>query len=471
MAAPILRGKALAKQRLVGVVFLVVIGALIAGTVGLYQKAFSSTVEVQLRADRAGNQLGKGGDVKARGVIVGEITDVQADADGAMISLALKPGKVDLVPADTKARLLPKTLFGEKFVSLEFDSDSAAPPLSDGDVIEQDQSETAREFATALDNLLPLLQTLKPEQVSTTLNALSTTLRGRGERIGNNMELVNQYLAEFNPELPRLAENFRGIADFADTINASTDDIVQVLDNFSAVNRNLVESESSLEGFLRSTTGFARTSEGFLAENEQRFITLARESAINLPVYEKFSPQFPCMSASLVEDHRIISNAFGNLQPGLHITLEFTEANAGYVPGDEPEYLDPSGPTCRSLGTSGRERPIPEYRDGLDGYRDGQGVDPATGKRDGAPPAGPEGPYTYPDQRRQGPDGAPGGPDRNTFAEEEEGSATPFSPASYDKAAVGVAVAPAYGVQPHEVPDVAVLLFAPVARGTVVTTA
>ena len=468
MAAPILRGRALAKQRVVGVVFLVVIAALVAGTIGLYQKAFTSTVDVELRADRAGNQLGKGGDVKARGVVVGEITDVEAGPDGATISLALKPDKVDLVPADTKARLLPKTLFGEKFVSLEFDSDSAAPPLSDGDVIEQDQSETAREFATALDNLLPLLQTLKPEQVSTTLNALSTTLRGRGERIGNNMSLAGDYLAEFNPELPRLAENFRGIADFADTINASTDDIVQVLDNFSAINRSLVETEGSLEGFLRTTTGFAGTSEGFLAENEQRFITLARESAINLPVYEKFAPQYPCMSASLVEDHEVIADSFGNLQPGLHITLEFIKQREGYVPGDEPEYLDDGGFTCRSLGTSGRERPIPEYRDGEDGYRDGQGVNPSTGERDGPPPAGPEGPYTYPDQRRQGPDGAPGGPDRNTFAEQ---SATPFSPASYDKAAVGVVVAPAYGVQPEEVPDIAVLLFGPVARDTVVAVA
>ena len=467
MAAPILRGRALAKQRLVGVVFLLVIVGLVAGTIGLYQKAFTSTVDVELRADRAGNQLGKGGDVKARGVVVGEITDVQAGPDGATVSLALDPDKARLVPADTQARLLPKTLFGEKFVALEFDSASSAEPLSDGDVIEQDESETAREFATALDNLLPLLQTLKPEQVSTTLNALSTTLRGRGERIGENMELVNAYLAEFNPELPRLAENFRGIADFADSINASTDDLVQVLDNFSAINRSLVETEGSLDRFLRTTAGFAGTTEGFLAENEQRFITLARESAINLPVYEKFAPQYPCLSASLVEDHEVISDSFGNLQPGLHITLEFTQDNGGYVPGDEPEYLDPSGFTCRSLGTSGRERPIPEYRDGLDGYRDGQPVEERTGKRGGPPPAGPEGPYTYRDQRRQGPDGAPGGEDRRSV----QGSATPFSPASYDKAAVGLAVAPAYGVQPDEVPDVAVLLFGPVARDTVVTPA
>ena len=468
MSPPIVRGRALAKQRLVGLVFIVVLTALIAATIGLYTKAFTSTVDVELRADRAGNQLGKRADVKARGVIVGEVRSITSTGDGARVQLALKPDMADEIPADTKARLLPKTIFGEKFVALEFDDGFSGPSISDGDVIEQDQSETAREFATALDNLLPLLQTLKPEQVSVTLNALSSTLRGRGDRIGNNFVLAKEYLEQFNPELPRLAENFRGVADLADTLNASTDDIVRVLDNFSEINRNLVESESSLEGFLRSTTGFAGTAEGFLEENEQRFITLARESVPNLGVYARYSPQFPCFSYSLVEDHREISNAFGTLQPGLHITLEFTENNGGYVPGDEPEYLDDAGPTCRSLGKGPRERPIPEYEDAKDGYRDGQGIEPSTGKREGPPPTGPEGPYTYPDQRRQGPDGAPGGPDRNTYSDE---SATPFSPASYDRAAVGAVVAPAFGVQPHEVPDVAVLLFGPVARGTVVAPA
>jgi phospholipid/cholesterol/gamma-HCH transport system substrate-binding protein len=85
------------------------------------------------------------------------------------------------IPADTRARLLPKTLFGEKEVSLVFEDRPGAEPLPDGDVISQDSSETARELTTALDNFLPL-QALRPEQISTTLNALSTTLRGRGDR-------------------------------------------------------------------------------------------------------------------------------------------------------------------------------------------------------------------------------------------------------------------------------------------------
>jgi phospholipid/cholesterol/gamma-HCH transport system substrate-binding protein len=464
VAPPLLRGRARLGQQLLGLVFLAVLLGLVGLSIATYQKVFTPWTTVTLQADRIGNQLTTGADVKARGVIVGEVRAVRPTAEGAELELRLRPEAAQRVPADTSAMILPKTLFGEKFVSLTFEGTGvgpgSGPSLADGDVIAQDQSQTARETAEALDSLLPLLQTLNPEAVSTTLNAVSSALRDRGDRIGSNLVLVRDYFAEFNPELGSLQRNIQGTADFADTLTAATPDIVKLLDELSVVNRNLVRDQDALERFLRDTAGFARTTEGFVAENEQRFITLARESVPNLRVYERYAPGFPCLAASLAEDHRQISNAFGTLQPGLHITLEFTSDNGPYVPGDEPEYLDDAGPTCRSLGTEGRERPIPEYREGQDGYRDGQDVIPETGGRTGEPPTGPGGPYTYPDQRRKAPQ------DQGTGS--ASASAMPFSPASYDKAAVGRVVAPALGVGAGEVPDVAVLLFAPMARDTVV---
>jgi phospholipid/cholesterol/gamma-HCH transport system substrate-binding protein len=453
-------GAALVKQRLAGIAFLVVLFGLVALSIAFYQKAFTPVVMVTLETDKIGNQLTPPSDVKVNGVIVGEARRVETGPDGALVTLALQPDAAERIPSNVQARLLPKTLFGEKFIDLVLPEQPAGDMLVAGSIIPQDRSEAARETEEALNNLLPLLQTLDPESVSTTLNAVSSALRDRGDRIGSNLVLVRDYFVEFNPELGSLQRNIQGTADFADTLTAATPDIVKLLDELSVVNRNLVRDQDALERFLRDTAGFARTTEGFVAENEQRFITLARESVPNLRVYERYAPGFPCLAASLAEDHRQISNAFGTLQPGLHITLEFTSDNGPYVPGDEPEYLDDAGPTCRSLGTEGRERPIPEYREGQDGYRDGQDVIPETGGRTGEPPTGPGGPYTYPDQRRKAPQ------DQGTGS--ASASAMPFSPASYDKAAVGRVVAPALGVGAGEVPDVAVLLFAPMARDTVV---
>ena len=168
MAPPLRRGRALVAQRLLGLVALVVLSALVALAVAVYTKAFTPVMTVTLEVDRIGNQLTKGADVKARGVLLGEVRGIRSAGDGAELELALDPELAGRLPADVRAQLLPKTLFGEKFVQLVPDAASTAPRLRAGDVLAQDRSETARETSEALDALLPLLQTLRPDAVSTT---------------------------------------------------------------------------------------------------------------------------------------------------------------------------------------------------------------------------------------------------------------------------------------------------------------
>jgi phospholipid/cholesterol/gamma-HCH transport system substrate-binding protein len=382
VAPPLLRGPARVRQRLAGLLFLLVLTALVALAVAMYAKAFTPVVEVVLQAERAGNQLAAGADVKARGVLVGEVRGTTSSGSGAEVRLALEPDAAARIPSDTRAELLPKTLFGEKFVALVFDDASTAPPLTAGDVIGQDRSETARATRQALDDLLPLLQTLRPQRVSTTLNALSSSLRGRGDRIGENLVLTGDWLAAFNPELPVLAEDLRGTADLADTLHAGADDLMSVLDDLSVVNRSLVDSEQSLSRFLSATSGAAGTTRGFVTDNERRLVDLARESVPHLRVYERYAPGFPCLLAGIAGVNAEGERVFGGAQPGLHITAEVTQDLGGYRPGQEPVYADDAGPTC--FGLDGEPvRPFPTYRNPDDGYRDGEEVDPWTGQPPG----------------------------------------------------------------------------------------
>jgi phospholipid/cholesterol/gamma-HCH transport system substrate-binding protein len=446
MSAPRASGfSGVLKQRVSGVVFLLVLAGLVALTIALYQKAFTPVVEVTLRADKIGNQLSPPSDVKLRGLIVGEVRDVSTagDGPGATLDLALDPDKVDLIPKNVEAQLLPKTLFGEKFVALIVPEDASAEPIEEGDVIPQDRSETARETEEALNNLLPLLQTLKPQQLSVTLNALSSALRGRGDQLGENLEIVDTYLQEFNPELPRLGENMRGLADYADILDEAAPDFLQVLDNLSFINRSLVDQEDGLNTFLTSTTAFTDEMGSFLRENEQRFITLAADSLPNLQVLARYSPEFPCLAEGLAiqgndQGGRLgqgtIGDVFGGLQPGLHITLEFVPQREGYQPRiDEPQFKDDRGPNCFGLPNP----PVPaEDINFQDGFRDE-------------------------------------GPPDSTDPPEESSSSPAANPASFlaptsQRQMLDAVVAPVMGVPVDEVPDLASLLFGPVARGTVV---
>ncbi|WP_460939077.1 MlaD family protein, partial [Phycicoccus ginsengisoli] len=125
-------------DRAYGLAFLVVVGLLMALCVATYAKVFDRTVDVTLLTDRVGSQLQTSSDVKLRGLIVGEVRRVETTGRGARLVLALDPSTVGLIPANVSARLLPKTLFGERYVDLVSpQAGSPARHLQDGDTIEQ----------------------------------------------------------------------------------------------------------------------------------------------------------------------------------------------------------------------------------------------------------------------------------------------------------------------------------------------
>ena len=72
------------------------------------------------------------------------------------------------IPADVTAAILPKTLFGEKYVSLEVPDGEAtgADPIQAGAVIKQ--AEVAIEVEEVLNDLFPLLRTVQPGRAQRT---------------------------------------------------------------------------------------------------------------------------------------------------------------------------------------------------------------------------------------------------------------------------------------------------------------
>src|SRR5919107_1071310 len=91
------------RRRLQGVAFLVVLALLLGLSVAFYQKAFTEVARVTLETDTAGSQLQEASDVKVRGVIVGEVREVEAGMDGATIEMAILPEYLEQIPADVTA--------------------------------------------------------------------------------------------------------------------------------------------------------------------------------------------------------------------------------------------------------------------------------------------------------------------------------------------------------------------------------
>ena len=152
---------------------------------------------MMLRTSSPGLELNPQSDVKLQGLVVGEVREITSDGRQAEVHLALSPDHIDLIPADVDARIIPKTLFGEKYVDLLVPDGASDRPIADGDVITQ--STTSVEIGDIYSKLVPLLRTVDPAQLSTTLNSLADALDGRGRRLGETISLVNEFLGRAQP--------------------------------------------------------------------------------------------------------------------------------------------------------------------------------------------------------------------------------------------------------------------------------
>src|SRR5436305_2169567 len=150
------------KRRLQGVAFLAVVAALLGLTIAVYNKSlpWQSGDQVIRMADRAGSQLVVPADVKLDGVLVGRVSGASTTGNNVRLKLQISKSKISEIPANVVARILPKTLFGEKFVQLVIPGQPSAQHLQPGAVIAQDRSHTAIELQTVFSDLVPVLRTL-----------------------------------------------------------------------------------------------------------------------------------------------------------------------------------------------------------------------------------------------------------------------------------------------------------------------
>lgn len=438
------------RRRLLGVGFIVVIAALVSLSIAMYNKAFTPVVKVKLVTDKLGNQLQVLGDVKVRGLIVGSIRDITPTRDGSELELALDTDKVDQIPRNVSARFIPKTLFGDRYVALQIPEDPDPSPLSDGDLIRQDRSAPAVELSQALDHLLPVLQAVQPQKLSTTLTAISTALDGRGKQLGETMVQLGKLVEEINPHLPQLTHDLRALVQVSDTYSQAIPDFVAALDDLTVTSRTVYEQRANLSNLFANLTTSSRDLESFLRANSDNLIRLADSSRDTLEILAKYSPSYPCFlkqMAELVDAGKPVFGG-GTNQPGLHATLEVVVDKGKYEPGkDEPEFNEHRGPRCYDPAQMGS--PFPDQPpDGP--LQDGTSHGPQNKSvEDGVlPPANASGFVTEPNSASAPAQIA------NTPAEQEF---------------LASLIAPGMGVEPGQVPNWASLLIGPLFRGTEVT--
>jgi virulence factor Mce-like protein len=350
---PVRKLGAASRTKLLGLVLLAIVAAFVALMIAFYEKTFTSAVPVTVQAQSAGNELVLPADVRERGVLVGRATDVSSNGKLASIQLKLKPSAAKKIPANAKARILPKTLFGDKYVALVPPTHPSSKHLVAGAVIGQDRSKTAVELQQVFRRLVPLLKTLKPVQLNFTLSAVADALRGKGKELGDNLALVNDYFGRLNPHLSTIVHDIGQLATFSEQTNRTAPALLSFLRNTSFTSNTLVDKQSALASFLSGTQGLATTATDFFQRNGQRLIMLPKAALPTLSVLSYYSDEFPCFAGGLARLEPLANQAFDQKVPGskdtyihaLHINAVPVQSQGAYTyPRDKASYYQNSGP-------------------------------------------------------------------------------------------------------------------------------
>lgn len=359
----------LSRHRLLGAVF---VGALVLAlwlVVAIFNQSFKKFDEVTLAAGTAGLQLPDRADVKIRGVLVGQVLEMKPSEDGAVLELGIEPDKIDQIPQDVTAAIVPKTLFGEKYVDLTVPAQASGKPLAAGDEIEQ--TEMPVEVEKVLNDLYPLLRSIQPAELNYTLNALATALEGRGEQIGESLETLDGYLTRLNPQLPALVEDLRLLAEVTDTYGDVFPDLAEVLRNTTKTGNTLVQKEDQLNAFLRDVTSFSDTTTGFLNDNGNNIVRLAELSEPTLALLARYAPTSPCLLEGIVKQAPRLASTFRGFI--FHIDLKLLPTQPrGYTAADRQVYGASNGPDCAGLPNPPIPYPrFPNLDDGVNGINKG----------------------------------------------------------------------------------------------------
>ena len=340
--------------RVLGIAFIIVMLVLVWVTWSVFNKSFRDTVQVSMTAPSSGLQLTEGGDVKMRGVLVGSVDSIEMGSDGrgAEIDLDLDPDKVGQIPSDVSALIVPKTLFGQKYVDLQIPKGEVTQAIADGDVIEQ--AKVPAEVETLLNDMYPLLRAVKPADLSKTLNALATALEGRGEEIGQNLENLNDYLGKLNTVSPELVDDIVALGEVSDTYADAMPDIGNLLRNAVETGDTIVEKQDQLAKVFSTVSDFSGTAQSFLEYNGAGLIRLNAEARPTMELLSEYSPIAPCVTKATAKLLPRLNEALrGNTLHGrVMIPVEQPTPYTGSETPDVPSMGDGSSvlaPDCRSL--------------------------------------------------------------------------------------------------------------------------
>jgi len=306
-------------------------------TWAFFSKAFVEYDTVTVTGPKSGLALPERADVKLRGMIVGVVHDVRVEDDRVVMSLGMDPQLIGRVPRDVRAEIIPKTLFGEKYISLVPTGSGTSEHLRAGDTITN--AVVPVEFEEFFNDVYPLLTAVPPEKVAYTLTALANSLEGRGDALGQTLEDSNEYLKKFNPENKQAIDDLVALGEVSNTYAKQMDDFGELLRNSAELSETVTDKESELADFFDEGNRLAEVLREFVDAAGDDIVATAANSVQPLEVGAEYSTMFPCWfkgQNALIDE--VVNETFSNNTLHINLPIANPQPTRYGQPGDpQPE--------------------------------------------------------------------------------------------------------------------------------------
>jgi len=218
---------------------------------------------------RAGLNVRPGYEVRVRNYPVGTISAVKVDRKtfSAVYTFNLDPSVE--IAKDTKAVLVAKTLFGDKYVQLD-PVVPGQPRLQNGDHIDRSRTGDPIEIQQIFDEVTPLLEALDPPKFGATLASISEGLAGGGDDLRRLTEGWADVMQEFANRKGDLQTLLTTVPGAAGTFAERGQDLTTAANTLGQVAAVLAKNEPSLGPLLEQNAELANKAADLLSASPAR---------------------------------------------------------------------------------------------------------------------------------------------------------------------------------------------------------
>jgi phospholipid/cholesterol/gamma-HCH transport system substrate-binding protein len=191
-------------RKLVTVLFVAGVAAGMIFAVKARYGAYGDYYYVTADLPRAGQLMRVGADVRQSGVVIGKVSAMELVDRHVRLTLQIEPEY--RVPADADAVVDLKTLLGDKYVDLRFDT-YTGPWLQDRDRI---TGYVGPELEDVLQEGVEVFEAVNPDDLATVVGELATGARGHGDAVARSLdaqaELSTTFAETLDPQLRALRD-------------------------------------------------------------------------------------------------------------------------------------------------------------------------------------------------------------------------------------------------------------------------